>query len=467
MFVVHEDMTIYATRGDVVYFQAEKKVGESKYLFQPQDIVRIKVYEKKNCSKVVLVKDFVVEEESTNVNIFLEKNEMKFGEIISKPKDYWYELELNPDTFPDTFVGYNENGPALFKLFPEGKDVVEGEIPDPEENAAVSRMVVHFVSEYLGKNAEDIIREELSKSEYIESIVKQIIEGGHLDTIIKELVNDENLEKIVQEIIQDKTIEAIVQEIIKGDNLETIIREVLSQENIEKIVQQIINSHQIESIVESVVQEIIKPGRIETIVQEILKPENTDAIVDRVLKELIDRIPVFEIIDGQVVIKGESVKGVVRSVNNILPDANGNVTIVIPEGGTGGGGTGGGGGNGTVTSVNGYQPDGNGNVEVPIPEIDTSLSKPGFAADAEMVGIAFHTVGAGAWDGILSMAETLAALLRKATKLKAVLDGYNVNITETLEGGATSNVKIALDYNYVPTYITVDGHEIPVEWSGF
>lgn len=163
MFVVHEDMTIYATRGDVVYFSAEKKQGDAKYKFQPGDIVRMKIFCKKNCGKVMLVKDFLVEEETTSVNIFLGKGETKFGEIISKPVDYWYELELNPDTFPDTFVGYDENGAKLFKLFPEAKDVTEGEITDPDENSAVSRMVVTFVNEYLGENAKDLVNEAIDK----------------------------------------------------------------------------------------------------------------------------------------------------------------------------------------------------------------------------------------------------------------------------------------------------------------
>lgn len=157
------------------------------------------------------------------------------------------------------------------------------------------------------------------------------------------------------------------------------------------------------------------------------------------------------------------------TINGIPPDDNGDFKIpgvtededgnlIFPGGGTG---------NGTVTSVNNILPDANGNVDVPIPAIDNTLSVEGAAADARMVGVAFDTVGWGSWNGIFSIAETLAALLRKATKLKAVLNGYEVNITETLEDGAVSIVKLGLDSNYVPTSITVDGHQIPVEWSGF
>lgn len=186
MFVVHEDMTIYATRGDAVYFPVEKTQGDMKYQFQPGDIVRFKVFEKKNCSKVVLMKDFLVEAEATAVNIFLSRFDMKFGEIINKPVDYWYEVELNPDTNPDTFIGYNEDGPAIFKLFPEAKDVVEGEIPDPEENSAVSRMVVTFVNEYMGQNAQDIVNESIAK--YIEE--HPIVNGEDGIGVASAYIND-------------------------------------------------------------------------------------------------------------------------------------------------------------------------------------------------------------------------------------------------------------------------------------
>lgn len=280
MFVVQSDMTIYATRGDVVYFPVEKKVGSAKYLFQAGDIVRIKICEKKNYSKVFLLKDFVVEESTTSVNIFLSKWEMKFGPIIHKATDYWYEVELNPDTYPDTFIGHNENGPAIFKLFPEAKDVVEGEIPEPEENAAVSRMVVHFVNEYLGDKAETIIQEIL-KEEHLETIVNGLIKEEHIETIVQEILKDGNVETIVREIINDGTIETIVQEIVKTENVGTIVQEIVKTENVETIVQEIVKPGNVETIV----QEIIRPGNVETIVKEILQPEHTETIVQEIIKE--------------------------------------------------------------------------------------------------------------------------------------------------------------------------------------
>jgi hypothetical protein len=286
-------MTIYATRGDVVYFPVEKKVGDSKYLFQPGDIVRIRVCEKKNYSKVFLLKDFEVEEATTSVNIFLDKWAMKFGPIINKPTDYWYEVELNPDTYPDTIIGHNENGPAVFKLFPEAKDVVDGEIPDPEENGAVSRMVVHFVSEYLGGNAEGIIIQEITKPEYVDMVIQEIIKDKHIDSIVQEIIKEESFETIIKETVKEEHTETIVQEIIKPGNVETIIQEIVKEEHVETIVQEILQPEHTETIiqeiikpgnVETIVQEIVKEEHVETIVQEILQPENTHTIVQEVLK---------------------------------------------------------------------------------------------------------------------------------------------------------------------------------------
>jgi hypothetical protein len=48
---------------------------------------------------------------------------MKIGDVISKHKDYWYEVVLNDDTLPQTIIGYDEDGAKLFRLFPEGDDI--------------------------------------------------------------------------------------------------------------------------------------------------------------------------------------------------------------------------------------------------------------------------------------------------------------------------------------------------------
>jgi hypothetical protein len=80
------------------------------------------VYEKKNCSNVVILKDAVVDTEAQSVTISLSKEDTKIGELISKPVDYWYEIEVNPDTKPQTIIGYDEAGEKIFRLYPEGSE---------------------------------------------------------------------------------------------------------------------------------------------------------------------------------------------------------------------------------------------------------------------------------------------------------------------------------------------------------
>jgi hypothetical protein len=116
-----EDLTIYVTRGDAVVFavNAKTSTGE-KHEFLQGDIVRLTVYTKKKADNVVLQKDFLVTSNTTDVEIFLSKDETNIGEIISKPVDYWYDVVLNPDTYPQTIIGYNDDGARIFKLFPKG-----------------------------------------------------------------------------------------------------------------------------------------------------------------------------------------------------------------------------------------------------------------------------------------------------------------------------------------------------------
>lgn len=120
MFVINEDLSIYLTRGDSVAFSVGANIGETEYTFKEGDVVRFKVFGKKNCDDVVLKKDVVVGEATNLVQIALDSDETKIGDVISKPTDYWYEVELNPDTYAQTIIGYDEDGAKIFKLYPEG-----------------------------------------------------------------------------------------------------------------------------------------------------------------------------------------------------------------------------------------------------------------------------------------------------------------------------------------------------------
>lgn len=126
MFKINDDLSIYATRGDAMLFHVTAETDSGAYTFRQGDTVRIKVFEKKGCDCVVLQKDFPVEVEADTVEIMLTGEDTKIGELIHKPKPYWYEVELNPLTHPQTIVGYDEDGPKEFRLFPEGEDLGGG-----------------------------------------------------------------------------------------------------------------------------------------------------------------------------------------------------------------------------------------------------------------------------------------------------------------------------------------------------
>lgn len=157
-----DDLSIYVTRGDVVLFDVTAKDGDVAYLFKAGDVVRFKVFTKKNAEDVVLQRDFPVYEECEAVEVLLTGEDTKIGGVISKPVDYWYEVEVNPESYPQTIIGYNEDGAKVFRLFPEGADledvpITEKDIPivdrsldatstRPVENQAIARAVLQLES---------------------------------------------------------------------------------------------------------------------------------------------------------------------------------------------------------------------------------------------------------------------------------------------------------------------------------
>lgn len=122
MFVINGDKSIYITRGDIGVIEVGAVNGETDHTFSQGDIVRLQVLEKKQCNCVVLQKEVMAEDGAQTVDISLTKEDTRIGEIINKPVDYWYEIELNPDTAPQTIIGYDDDGPKIFRLFPEGVD---------------------------------------------------------------------------------------------------------------------------------------------------------------------------------------------------------------------------------------------------------------------------------------------------------------------------------------------------------
>ena len=119
MFVVNEDLTIHCTRGDAGSFSVGADLNGVPYAFRSGDVVRLTVCQKKDYSSIMLQKDVVVAEDTEFVEIHLDSDDTKFGGVINKATEYWYTIELNPDTYCQTILGHTEDGARVFMLYPE------------------------------------------------------------------------------------------------------------------------------------------------------------------------------------------------------------------------------------------------------------------------------------------------------------------------------------------------------------
>ena len=122
MFKIDSDTKqISLTRGDAVAIDVTAtNESNEDYVFYVNDIVRFNVIKKKDCNCIILSKEVKVEEETTIVKINLTSQETKLGDVINRPVEYWYEIEVIRNGACSTILGYDENGAKIFKLFPEG-----------------------------------------------------------------------------------------------------------------------------------------------------------------------------------------------------------------------------------------------------------------------------------------------------------------------------------------------------------
>ena len=124
------DKNIRITRGNMlpITVMADNEIDGNDYVFQVDDVIRFQIFDSKDANKVYLKKDFTVTEESTEKIIIISAEEMKIGEIKNRATEYWYEIELNPDSDNTmTIVGYeldenNKPNPAVITILPEGGD---------------------------------------------------------------------------------------------------------------------------------------------------------------------------------------------------------------------------------------------------------------------------------------------------------------------------------------------------------
>ena len=182
MYQVNEDLSIYVTRGDIVLLGVVADKDGEPYTFQAGDVLRINVYGKKDAESVVLTKDFPVTETAETVEIFLDESDTKIGEPISKPKDYWYEVVLNPYDNPQTIIGYDEDGAKVFKLFPEAS-VLPEYVPKPEDVPVVDAEL-DMTSERPVQN--QAIAREIARVSYVAETAAKVLaeEKARLDNLI-------------------------------------------------------------------------------------------------------------------------------------------------------------------------------------------------------------------------------------------------------------------------------------------
>lgn len=115
--------TISLTRGDscTISLKVSRKESNEDTIFKPGDIVEMNIYNKKALDQEPLMTKEVEILENTNiVDISLDSSDTKIGEMSNKPIEYWYEIQLNRE---QTIIGYDESGPKVFMLYPEG-DVI-------------------------------------------------------------------------------------------------------------------------------------------------------------------------------------------------------------------------------------------------------------------------------------------------------------------------------------------------------
>ena len=115
--------TIKINRGNHLPLKLVIPISHTEnYTFQVGDEIMFGVYANKKMSgEALLLKRYIVETETEEFEFTISAEDMKIGDLIDKPTDYWYEIELNGD---QTILGYDEDGAKILRLFPEGSEVI-------------------------------------------------------------------------------------------------------------------------------------------------------------------------------------------------------------------------------------------------------------------------------------------------------------------------------------------------------
>ena len=122
MFKIINKNQILINRGDIGIIDLTIPISkEENYEFEQGDVITFAVYKTNSYQKdPIIYKEVIVENDGqTVVTIELEPEDTKVGPVINMPAQYWYEIQLNKE---QTILGFDDKGPKMFILFPEGSD---------------------------------------------------------------------------------------------------------------------------------------------------------------------------------------------------------------------------------------------------------------------------------------------------------------------------------------------------------
>jgi hypothetical protein len=122
MFKIINKNQILINRGDIGIIDLTIPISkEEDYEFEQGDVITFAVYNTNSYQKdPIIYKEVIVENDGqTVVTIELEPEDTKVGPVINMPAQYWYEIQLNKE---QTILGFDDKGPKMFILFPEGSD---------------------------------------------------------------------------------------------------------------------------------------------------------------------------------------------------------------------------------------------------------------------------------------------------------------------------------------------------------
>lgn len=113
MLKIESGGTISINRGDTGTITVT--ANNEEYEFQQNDVITLRVFEKKGYTKEpVLEKSVTISEVTTEVDIFLIEDDTLFCQETNKAITYWYSISLNEDVI----VGYDEDGAKQFIIYP-------------------------------------------------------------------------------------------------------------------------------------------------------------------------------------------------------------------------------------------------------------------------------------------------------------------------------------------------------------